>query len=168
MSFELPLIECEWTKPKVINYFNFTNTAHINTNQITASFFIIKKNNFTKNFIEEWLRLCQIVDLIDDTNSIETDVSKYFKFHRNDQSIFSLLIKKYNIKPFRDPSQFGEFPEMYRLHSKIINVKVENSKYKTTILLVRKSNSFLEIFKYYTKKILKIFLPVVYNKILYK
>jgi hypothetical protein len=30
-----------------------------------------------------------------------------FKDHRHDQSILSLLVKKYNIEIFRDPTQWG-------------------------------------------------------------
>jgi hypothetical protein len=33
--------------------------------------------------------------------------------HRHDQSIFSLMYKKYKLRPYKDPSQLGEFPRNY-------------------------------------------------------
>jgi hypothetical protein len=46
------------------------------------------------NFVNEWYILGCNYHLIDDTNSI-TDNDSEFVDHRHDQSIFSLLIKKY-------------------------------------------------------------------------
>lgn len=168
MSFELPLLECDWTKPSALSYFGISENSIKSTNQITASFFIIRKTSRSIEFVNEWLELCQNKELIDDSYPSDIIIPKNFKGHRNDQSIFSLLIKKYKIKPFRDPSQYGEFPEMYRMHSEIHNFNILNSNYKTSIILVRKGNIIFDLIKYYIKKTIKRFYPNLYIKMINK
>lgn len=159
MFFDLPLLEKEWTKPSLISFFG--NKDFGVTNQISASFFVMIKTKKTEKFIEEWLNLCENPNLLD---WFEEDKS-IFKNHRYDQSILSLLAKKHKFVPFRDPSQYGEFPEMYRVHSKLYIRQHKNSTYDTSILLIRKSVWIKELMKYYMKKIIFFIAPKVYFKI---
>ncbi|QBN19798.1 hypothetical protein [Flavobacterium nackdongense] len=167
MAFALPLTEKEWTSPKLLSYFN-ANEEILNSNQILANFLIVKKSKETQSFVKEWLELCSNIQLLNDNGIIDDKYPSYFKEHRYDQSILSLLCKKYSVEPFRDPSQFGIFPEMYRNNGAIIETKVLNSPYKTTIILIRKSNFFVEFFKYNAKVTLKMFFPNLYLKLLKK
>ena len=112
--------------------------------------------------------LCSDINLLAD-NKVDKDVyPSYFLEHRFDQSILSLLCKKHKIEPYRDPSQFGVFPEMYRNNGTIIEVNVLDSPYKTTIVLIRKSHFLVEYIKFNTKLILKKFSPKIYEKLLKK
>ena len=65
------------------------------------------KNDFTVNLVKEYLQYAQderiITDLISENKNYDV-----FKDHRHDQSIWSLLCKKYNIEPHKLISQWGE------------------------------------------------------------
>lgn len=65
------------------------------------------KNKFTIDFLEEWLYYAQKDDIITDNPNKFGPNLPGFRFNRHDQSIFSVLRKKYNIPSFTDPSQFG-------------------------------------------------------------
>lgn len=65
---------------------------------ICATFYYMMKTKENLEFLNEWLRLCQTPHLVDDSPSvIPNDPS--FLDHRHDQSIFSLLLKKYRKEP---------------------------------------------------------------------
>ena len=68
--------------------------------QITAGSFLYKINDLTKNMIKEWYKYCTIdYHNIDDSPSIVNN-HHTFNEHRHDQSVFSLLSKKYNWKKY--------------------------------------------------------------------
>ena len=107
-----PLIERQFTKRKTFELMNCNNEEYKNSNQVLSGFIAIKKSNFSTAFINEWLDYCCNIDIIspiDDKSSEEPN----FYAHREDQSILSLLIKKYNIKAYSDPSQYARLPEKY-------------------------------------------------------
>ena len=167
MVYALPLIEKHWTKPGLLNVLKVSSEDQ-NSNQITGSYFILKKSDFTIQFISEWLNLCQEERYLNELNEDCANPPDYYKGHRYDQSIFSLLTKKHKIIPFRDPSQYGEFPEMYRTHSTLNILNFNNSLYKTSILLLRKSTLISEFTKFYMKRIIKQLMPAFYKKIITK
>lgn len=112
MGFELPLIESQWTKKELFKSLNCEGERFPHTNQILASFILIKKSDFSMSIFKEYLdsASCEI-NITDVWNKKEQD--KDFIEHRHDQSIFSLLYKKHKLKPFKDPSQFGSYPYGY-------------------------------------------------------
>lgn len=119
----LPLIEKQFTKTETFYYLNCLNDKFTDTNQIHASFFAIKKSKVTVKFVNEWLFLCENIKILNAKNyDVVQDENINFVGHRYDQSIFSLLCKKYNIEPMMDPSQFGRFPSMYYLASNYLYV----------------------------------------------
>jgi hypothetical protein len=65
------------------------------------------KNDFTLSFLEEWLYYCQNENIITDKPSTLGSNLPGFSTHRHDQSILSILRKKYNLPSFTDPSQCG-------------------------------------------------------------
>jgi len=65
-------------------------------NQIMASAFLLKKCDRVMNFVREWLEICQEYKFINDEVS-DSDNFQEFIEHRHDQSVFSLLAKKYNL-----------------------------------------------------------------------
>jgi hypothetical protein len=165
MVYALPLAENVWTKPDLLNKMQVNNQQQ-QSNQISGSYFLLKKTDFTVKFIAEWLQLCQEEELLNDAHNEITQIPESFKEHRYDQSILSILTKKYNVIPFRDPSQYGEFPEMYRSHSKLVPFNNNNSAYKTSILLLRKSKISSELIKLFSKRFLKLLFPNIYKKII--
>ncbi|MFM6994748.1 MAG: hypothetical protein ACKOWO_06520 [Sediminibacterium sp.] len=113
MGFELPLIEEQWTKRELFVNMKCDDQIYFFSNQILASFILIKKSVISEKFFEEFLAFaCNEINITDkfDSSVIQSDD---FIEHRHDQSIFSLLYKKYNFKPFKDPSQLGRHPLGY-------------------------------------------------------
>ncbi len=90
--------EYKFTKADVFNYFNYLNEVNItNTSQYWAGSIFIKKNPSTKKIIREWLDVFyKNIDLVNDSNSILKNFVGFIE-NRHDQSIYSLLCKKYNI-----------------------------------------------------------------------
>ena len=58
-------------------------------------------NDKTRQLVNEWYKISSIYHLIDDSESVSKN-NPSFRQHRHDQSIFSLLTKKYNIFSKKD------------------------------------------------------------------
>ena len=69
---------------------------YINTMQRQAAVILFLVCDETRNLVNEWYELSCDYHLIDDSPSIAPN-SDIFIEHRHDQSIFSLLTKKYKI-----------------------------------------------------------------------
>jgi hypothetical protein len=113
MGFELPLVESQWTKKELMIAMECNQEKYTNSNQIMASFYLIKKSDFSVTFYKELLDYsCNKSNI---TDQFDKNIIQNIDFidHRHDQSIFSLLYKKHNLKPFKDPSQFGKHPYDY-------------------------------------------------------
>lgn len=88
--------EYNYTKMEVFEYFNIDNKSKIyNSEMIWAGGFLLKKNQITKNFIQEWMNASQIKLL---NKEYDKKKNTLLKEPRSDQSIFSILFKKYNFK----------------------------------------------------------------------
>lgn len=122
MTFELPLVEIQWTKKEAFNLMECLDYQYALENQILATYFVVKKEESTVKFFKDYFNYCKnekiITDVLD--NNIQ---SNYFIEHRHDQSIFSLLCKKRNIKPYRDPSQYGDRPWEYATYDRLMRYK---------------------------------------------
>lgn len=108
VPFELELPEAHWTKRDAFVRMEADTLNFAKSNQRLASFIVIKKSNFAIEFINDYLSYCCDPLIITDSPN-ETVLPNYegFKEHRHDQSVLSLLTKKYNLMAFRDPSQWG-------------------------------------------------------------
>lgn len=116
IPFELKHIEKKWTKRDAFLLMNCDAPNYFETKQRLASYSLWKKTPLSMRFINEWLELCTDERLITDSeNTLEKENFDGFVEHRHDQSIFSLLTKKYNLEGYRNPSQFGnEYFELYK------------------------------------------------------
>lgn len=169
MGFELPLIERQWSKKELFRSMNCDADEYADTNQIMASYILVKKTAFSIAFFDEYLKYAcndiNITDKYDDAVSQDT----CFIDHRHDQSIFSLLYKKYKLKPFKDPSQYGDWPwgysgfkylesksnEMLLLdNGRLFRANGHKEDYSLVIFHSRKSNPIVGLLKYNMKKFL--------------
>jgi len=89
-------LEKEWTKMDLILYLNMNNPLYLNTAQHQGSALIILKCKKIVDLVKEWYNTACNYHLLDDTQSIAKNLP-CFKEHRHDQSIYSLLVKKYNL-----------------------------------------------------------------------
>ncbi len=81
---------------------------YTDTPQSIGGYFVCKKAPEVEAFLDEVLRFAQDIRIISDQPNV-MGLSDYrgFTDHRHDQSVISLISKKYGFKRFRDPSQFG-------------------------------------------------------------
>ena len=92
----LRYIESEFTKRDAFILLGVDMPFYSQTNHYQAGIQIYKKSSYTVKFIQEWLYYCQDKRIItDDENTLGQPNYKDFKDNRHDQSVLSLLIKKY-------------------------------------------------------------------------
>lgn len=139
---ELPLVEYQWTKQSVIQTVSKDAYYNANSNQILATYFIIRKTNYSMKFVKNWLDLCCREELINPHSSERDDCIS----HREDQSLLSLLCKNENIKPHRDFSQYGRFPDGYYKKGYVFNVKNYNDCYKPIVASHRLDHFYFNTF----------------------
>jgi hypothetical protein len=108
IPFALDLPEGAWTKRDAFIYMNADEMGFQETHQFLASFIVIRKSDFSMRFMKEYLEYCCNPKILTDVDNVY-GLPNYpgFTAHRHDQSVFSLLCKKYQLQGFRDPSQWG-------------------------------------------------------------
>ena len=100
--------EGDYTKRDAFVLMNMDIPEAYQTFQRIASFVVIKKSCSSIHFVMEWLAYLSDRRIAsNDANTMELQNIKSFKTHRHDQSVLSLLSKKWGIPALQDPSQFG-------------------------------------------------------------
>ena len=108
----LPLKEKQFTKQQTFSALNCNTEEYKESAQISGTFCAFRKSEFSTMFVNEWLQYCCNIEILVPPKSKEEE-TVYFYEHREDQSILSLLAKKYKLKVWSDPSQYGRLPEKY-------------------------------------------------------
>ena len=85
----------EWTKMDLLDFFQNYEDAFV----CVAAAFVCINTAATRNFMKEWLEIAvkDNYHFVDDSPSVLPNHKK-FREHRHDQSIYSLLVYKYNAK----------------------------------------------------------------------
>jgi len=91
--------EYMYTKSDLLDYFKVLNNKKItHTPQYESGCFFLKKNKYTLKLLDEWANVYkEKFNLADDSKSKIKNL-KGFVENRHDQSIFSILCKKYKVK----------------------------------------------------------------------
>lgn len=100
-------LEKHYTKRDLLKYMNMDGTENSNTPQRMASFMCFRGTDFAKSMVGEYLELAKTPHLITDTPNKDGWDEHGFQGHRHDQSIWSLLTKKYDVTILPDPTQWG-------------------------------------------------------------
>ncbi len=113
---DIPLMECNWSKPSCIEYFHAEKLRL--TNQIQSGYIFFVVNDFTRKFFKEYFEVSQGTDLLVSEglgkyDPIAKNYGDQFVSHREDQSILSIMCKMKGIKPHRDLSQRGVDPKSF-------------------------------------------------------
>lgn len=136
---ELPLIEYQWTKRECFLKLDCYKDEFVYSNQLQATFLLIKRTNFSINFAKEYYELCSDYSLIND--DFDPKINNDLIDHRHDQSVLSLLAKKMGIKPFRDITQYGLRPWQYVSPNREYHIKsYNNSNYPQILSLYRRDD----------------------------
>ena len=97
-AFQLSHLEKYWTKRDVFILLCLDSSLYSDTPQYTAAIQIYRKSKFTEKFLEDLLYYSQDKRIITDMpNTQKYNNYDGFKENRHDQSVFSLLIKKYGL-----------------------------------------------------------------------
>mgnify|MGYP002804121415 FL=1 len=107
--FSLEKIEHEYTKQDALILMNMSFSEAADTFQRLASFVVLRKSCTSIQFAMEWLAYVTDRRIVsDDPNTLGVANPESFKDNRHDQSVMSLLSKKWGLPAYRDPSQYGE------------------------------------------------------------
>ena len=109
LLFENGYNESQLTKRDIFVYMNMDNKKTCETKQRVSTYFIVKKNDFTMKFFEEWLHIALDAPFLftDDDNRLGKENYSDYIDTRHNQSVLSVLSKKYDLPAFRNPSQWG-------------------------------------------------------------
>lgn len=124
MPFELEFRESAYTKRDAFLLMGCDSPEYADTPQRMAGFQVIRKTEKTVQFVKEWLEYAGDSRINTDSPSVLGENYPDFIENRHDQTVFSLLSKKYGMVAFRDPSQFGNgrtyanspYPQIWQLH----------------------------------------------------
>jgi len=113
LSFSMDhLPEKSWTKMDLFCHLNATEDVYMNSGQIIATSFILRKCEHTRFIVDLWYETASIYDLLDDSASNSKNDNS-FNEHRHDQSIFSLIRKIYGTEILTDETYFANWNEGY-------------------------------------------------------
>ena len=106
--FQLEHIEREFTKADAFLLMQCDWQRCKDTPQFSASFISLMKTFETAEFVGEWLTYVQDSRIITPQESIFAVNPRNFKEHRHDQSVLSILAKKWGVEAWPDISQYGQ------------------------------------------------------------
>lgn len=104
LAFELPLLEKNWSHPSLLEKFK----VHPEDKQIAGGILFFMNSELTKSVVDDWriwMNKERSKYLIGD--SATGPVSSDFNQHRYDQSIISVLWRKYNLSTLADETYWG-------------------------------------------------------------
>lgn len=105
--------DAEWTKRDVFVAMECDEEQYYKTTQRMSTCVLIKKNENTIKFIDEYVKYSQTGSIItDEENELGKPNYPEFRENRHDQSILSLLSKKWGYIAYRDPSQWGNIQKL--------------------------------------------------------
>lgn len=113
LSFQLPHIEREWTTWHVLNHLNINPNSDIAlSGQLVGGIIVMKKCAHVLKIVEENLKVYSQNSLLITNIYNFDDQQSYFKDHRNDQSISSIIRKKYGTEILPDETYFHDWDSL--------------------------------------------------------
>lgn len=99
-----------YTKRDCFWYMGCDQEKYHNSLQLTATFQLVQKSNFSLAFYEEYVKFCEDERILTDMPN-ECGLPNFDDFidHRHDQSVLTNLQIKHDITYYQDPSQWGDF-----------------------------------------------------------
>lgn len=108
LGFQIGVIEKQWSKMDLLKELEVDQDENIlNSQQVISGAFFLRKCEHTMKIMNKWNEIIQMQHLIDDSPSIAPNVEN-FAMHRHDQSVFSILMKKYGSELIGDETYFKQ------------------------------------------------------------
>lgn len=115
--FHTDFLEQVFTKRDAFILMDMDEKTVYESYQRLASFVIVRKNCKSLQFVMEWLAYASDPRILTDMdNKMGKKDLAAFKENRHDQTVLSLLSKRWQLPEFRDPSQYGNVDQ------KVMNV----------------------------------------------
>lgn len=138
MVFEQPLLAHCFTKGET---YHLLGCNDYTGNQLLGGYIFLKKSAESRRYMQEWHdAMTDLRKLSGEKFCPDIKDHRDFIVHREDQSILTILCKKWGIEGHRDPSDFGEFPWKYAVAGGFHRKKYPNSHYPTLLLCVRRED----------------------------
>lgn len=106
ISFQMIHLEELFTKMDILDYYDAKDESIMKTGQIIGGVFILRKCQHTMELIDKWYDGCCQYHLIDGSPGTLPNIP-FYDATRNDQSIFSVIRKKYGTIYLPDETWFG-------------------------------------------------------------
>lgn len=107
MTFRQNHLSYIWTKRDMFIIMDADNPKYTHTSQRVGGWFLFKKNDFNRRFFKECLLYgTDYRTLTDSPNELGYNYPGFID-HRHDESLISIMSKKYDLFPYRNPSQHG-------------------------------------------------------------
>lgn len=150
MVFGLPFVEKQWTKRDIFIYLNADTESIVCSPQILSTIFIVKKSLKTIDFFEKFKQLTfELPNLFtDEENRLGKANYEEFLENRHNQSILSVLAKLHALNVYRDPSEYGLKPNLYRYSMPdaiFIKNNYDNSDYPQIIVHHRSKKVLIDV-----------------------
>lgn len=142
----IPLAEKQYTKRETFVRMGCEGVQYEDTAQVQGGFVGIRKSIFGMEFVAEWLRYASDYRILSSNTNPDYPEAPYFIAHREDQSILSLLSKKYGIVAHCDPTQYGRFPEKLKRPQNVLLKLEKKEEYPVVILLHRRPKNNIKVF----------------------
>ena len=98
--------EKEYTKRETLEHFDMYTEDVLNSDQHMASFMCIRNSDKSRAIVKEYMECCENSNLLLDAENIENEHEDFIE-HRHDQSIWSLIVKKYGVMTVPPACQWG-------------------------------------------------------------
>jgi hypothetical protein len=96
-----------WNVDSIFDYYDVRKSEFLDSGQLVGGIFIIRRCEHTINIVNKWYEGCCNYHLIDDSPSNITNDESFIE-NRHDQSIFSIIRKKYGTEMTEtDETYFG-------------------------------------------------------------
>jgi hypothetical protein len=123
MAMSLLMDEAYWTKRDAFILTGTDLPEYANSLQHYAGMWLLRRNPLSLQFATQWLAYAQDARVITDKRSeLGADYSQFIE-HRHDQSIFSLLNKKWSIPGFHVDDVFQKDHGVPGLHAYVVGVR---------------------------------------------
>lgn len=113
VGFQIASLEKHFTKRDLFRFLDIDSKPYTDSYQMIGGMIFFKKTDFSMNIVSKWEKICTISHMVNDDPSYHDNYNGFIK-HRHDQSVISLLVKKYGgkILPFdpTDPHLLGKSP----------------------------------------------------------
>jgi len=114
-----------WTKRDIFATLEADSPSQHGAEQVNAAVIFIRNTPDTRKFVAEWLKVCEVKGLIDDSPSTLPNLPDFVE-NRHDQAILSVLANKRGYKLNWFPAQYGanvkqdypirDYPQIFNHH----------------------------------------------------